>query len=111
MIEQSSLCNLCVLCVCVVKNSLVTNTTETQFRTPATPLLLLELQRDRVHAITLSGWTWAIVEHVTQMRTAAMTTHFGALHPQCLIRYLINTHLGNRRGKTGPPGSRVKLRV
>src|SRR5215204_956453 len=39
MIEQpswseSSLCNLCVLCVSVVNNWFVTNTTETQFRTP-----------------------------------------------------------------------------
>src|SRR3989344_3890697 len=44
------------------------------------PLLLFQIEADRVDAVSLSRFCRAVIEHMPQVRPAARTGYFRALH-------------------------------
>src|ERR1700733_1810577 len=70
----------------------------------------LEVHRRSVHAIALSGRTWAIVEHVTQMAAAFAAMYFGTHHEEAtILRNADRTF--QRLEKARPAGAAFELRV
>jgi len=70
-----------------------------------------ELQRGRVHAITLVGWPGSIVEDMAQVRVTYITQNLGAAHEKALILFQLDVVLIERGPETGPTGPGVVLCV
>src|SRR5436853_1037872 len=70
-----------------------------------------ELEGRGVDAIPEPGRLGAVVEHVSQVRTAVRALDLGPPHEQAAIGLLLHAPFLNGRPETWPPGSGVELRL
>src|SRR5580658_1611354 len=70
-----------------------------------------EMHRGGVHAIAQSGWLWAIVEYVPEMRVAERARHFRAGHHQTIVSALDDIFFRDRRPETRPARAGIVFRV
>src|SRR6185369_12817934 len=72
-------------------------------------LLLAELHRSRVHAVTQPGLLRPVVEDMSEMGIAAGAEHFGPFREQRIVRTLKDIFRSYRLPETRPAGSRLVL--
>src|SRR6266550_7834546 len=71
----------------------------------------VELERGRIHAVTLTGRFGAVIEHVPEMRFASGAQHLGAAHEQRVVRFLAYVFLADRRIERRPARTGVEFRI
>ena len=74
-------------------------------------LLLVELQRARVDAVTLARVARTVREHVAKMPSAGGTVHLDAVHAVAEIVKQLDVGAIRRLGEAGPASARLELRL
>src|ERR1700733_4727490 len=78
---------------------------------PAKALVLLELERAGVDAVTLPGLAGAVGEHVTEVAAASGAVDLDPMHPVAEIVDEVDIGPVRRLGEARPAGPRVELRL
>lgn len=68
-----------------------------------------ELQRQRVHAVTQTGRTWAVVEDVAEVALATRAAHFGAQHAETGVAEFDHIVPGNRLPEARPARAGIEF--
>ena len=68
-----------------------------------------KIERDGIHAITLVGWWWTIVEDMPEVRVAAAARYLGAYHAVSFIERVLRGTLANVFEETWPAATTVKF--
>ncbi len=65
-------------------------------------VILIEFERDGVHAVAQAGRSRAVVEDVAEMRSTPLTYDFRARHAVSAIYVFVHAPLAEGLVKTGP---------
>ena len=65
----------------------------------------------RVHAVPEASGLWAIIEDVSEMRTAVPALHFGPPHQEAVVALLSDAPRSYWFPETGPTSSRLELGI
>ena len=68
-------------------------------------LVLMQIHRRAIHAITQAGWLWAVLEHMPEMGMAGAANHLRTAAEQAAIIAVGNSFLADRREKARPAGT------
>src|SRR3954470_13128091 len=74
-------------------------------------LLLVELERCRVDAITQARRRRTVLEHMPQVRAAAFAYCFGAAHAEAIVVFRLDVCANRRLPEARPAGSRIEFMV